>query len=465
MNVLGVAAILALSAVATANAQSRSAAPASNQRGQIEAYIEEPLPPAFKVVRTDVDGPVFADANGRPLYIWQGRGQNNLGYRGEQEGKPTCGDTVQRTTAGFHEPYPAGLILPDVENRPSCAAMWPPVLAEENAKPAGKWTIVERKDGKKQWAYEGYAVYRSVLDHDAGQPIGIGLLRAGGSAGALRKPIGPRADVPAQFTVVTVPLGRLLTTVEGFSVYTWDRDATNKSNYDQVCQQTFAPVLAHASAPKARGEWGVIERSPGVFQWTYARKPLYTLVGEEQQASYHGADIPGWRNVFTTPAPEFPKGFVLQDAPGGIVLADSQGRTIYQYNCTDDSLDQLTCDHSKDTQVYRLAMCGGGDVARCLQTFPYVLADEKAVSTSQIWSIKYVDPQTGRFAEQGQPGALRVWTYRERPVYTFFRDRAPGDTYGDSWGENNGWMNGYHAFFVREEFRKQYQDTRSRRGS
>ncbi len=448
-----------LVAGSSAYAQSRGGA-----RIPIEAFIDEPMPPAIQVLGTEVDGPVFADAAGNTLYIWQGRGQNNLGYRGEQEGKPTCGDTVQRTTAGFHEPWPAGLVLPELDKRPSCAAAWPPLLADDDAKPAGKWTIVERKDGKKQWAYDGYAVYRSALDRQPGLPTGIGILRAGGSAGAQRKPIGPRPDVPAQFTVVTMPLGRLLTTVDGFSVYSWDRDGNNKSNCDERCQETFAPMLAHASAPKVHGDWGVIERSPGVYQWTYRKKPLYTLVGEEQLSSLHGSDIAGWHNVFTQAAPAFPKGFQVQDAPGGIVLADSQARTIYTYSCTDDSLDQLSCDHPSDPQSYRLAMCGGGDAARCLKTFSYVLADEKAASNSLIWSIKYVDPQTGKFADKGAPGALRVWTYRDRPVYTFFRDRAPGDTYGDSWGENNGWMNGYHAFFVREEFRKQYADTRGRRG-
>ena len=53
-------------------------------------------------------------------------------------------------------------------------------------------------------------------------------------------PIGPRPDVPAQFTVVTMPLGRLLTTVDGFSVYTSDRDGANKSNCNEVCQEKFA---------------------------------------------------------------------------------------------------------------------------------------------------------------------------------------------------------------------------------
>src|SRR5262249_48959438 len=36
-----------------------------------------------------------------------------------------------------------------------CAKIWPPVLAEETAKPTGDLTLVKRQDGKMQWADEG----------------------------------------------------------------------------------------------------------------------------------------------------------------------------------------------------------------------------------------------------------------------------------------------------------------------
>lgn len=432
------------------------------KQAPVEAYIHEPLPPVVQVVGTEVDGPLFADATGHTLYIWPERGQNDQGVRGEQVGKPTCTDEVRKITAGFHEPWPPGLILPDLDTRPSCAAAWPPFYAEDGAQAVGKWSVIDRPDGRKQWAYGGRAVYTSALDHGPGDVVGSAVLHGAGDSGAWRQPIGPRPDVPAQFDVYTVPLGRLLTTIEGLSVYTWDGDRDNKSNCGEACQRAWAPLLAHASAPASRGDWGVIERSPGVRQWTYRKKPLYTLVGDEQKASFHGSDIPGWHNVYTQPAPAFPEGFTVQDTPGGQVLADAQGRTVYIYTCIDDSLDQMGCDHPAQTQAYRWAICGGFDKARCLQQFPYVIAEPRAKSTSHIWAVKYIDPQTGRFAEEGQDGALRVWTYRERPVYTFFRDSQPGDAWGDSWGENNGWINGFHAFFVREEFRKQYLDTGSR---
>ncbi len=105
-------------------------------------------------------------ANGKTLYSWPITNLRN-GDAGEQKGKPTCDDHKYTENAGLMSPYPGGLELPEVETRPSCTDVWPPVLAKPNAKPVGKWTILDRKDGSKQWAYDGYALYTSVLDREA----------------------------------------------------------------------------------------------------------------------------------------------------------------------------------------------------------------------------------------------------------------------------------------------------------
>jgi predicted lipoprotein with Yx(FWY)xxD motif len=146
----------------------------------------------------------------------------------------------------------------------------------------------------------------------------------------------------------------------------------------------------------------------------------------------------------------------VQDNPGGQVLADAHGHTVYLYNCVDDAADQQSCDHPSLTQAYRLAVCGGFDAKKCLDQFPYVIADRNAKSDSHIWAVKDIDPMTGRYVSAGTPGSLHIWTYRDRPVYTFAYDTAPGDTRANSWGEGNGWRNGFHAFWTREEFRKQF---------
>ncbi len=87
------------------------------------------------------------------------------------------------------------------------------------------------------------------------------------------------------------------------------------------------------------------------------------------------------------------EGFTVQDVEaGGEVLADSRGRTIYRYNCRDDSFAQLACDHPDSTQAYRLAICGGGDAKRCRETFQYVIAPAGAKATGRLWSIMAIDP-------------------------------------------------------------------------
>lgn len=53
-----------------------------------------------------------------------------------------------------------------------CAGLWPPVMAEADAKPEGDMTLVTRDDGTKQWAYKGKPVYLYKSDMKAGDMTG-----------------------------------------------------------------------------------------------------------------------------------------------------------------------------------------------------------------------------------------------------------------------------------------------------
>ena len=53
-----------------------------------------------------------------------------------------------------------------------CAGLWPPVVAEADAKPEGDLTIITRDDGSKQWAYKGKPVYLYKSDMKAGDATG-----------------------------------------------------------------------------------------------------------------------------------------------------------------------------------------------------------------------------------------------------------------------------------------------------
>jgi predicted lipoprotein with Yx(FWY)xxD motif len=54
-----------------------------------------------------------------------------------------------------------------------CTAVWPIVRADAVAKPTGDWTIVERDDGRRQWAYKGRPVYTFYYDRP-NDPKGAG---------------------------------------------------------------------------------------------------------------------------------------------------------------------------------------------------------------------------------------------------------------------------------------------------
>lgn len=53
----------------------------------------------------------------------------------------------------------------------TCSGARPPLTVEEGAKPIGRWNIIEREDGRKQWTYRGKPIY--LRFHDiVGAPIG-----------------------------------------------------------------------------------------------------------------------------------------------------------------------------------------------------------------------------------------------------------------------------------------------------
>jgi predicted lipoprotein with Yx(FWY)xxD motif len=56
-----------------------------------------------------------------------------------------------------------------------CATNWPPLLAADDAKPDGDWTLVVRDDGGKQWAFKGKPLYYWSKDQKAGDKTGEGF--------------------------------------------------------------------------------------------------------------------------------------------------------------------------------------------------------------------------------------------------------------------------------------------------
>ncbi|TPM34986.1 hypothetical protein [Mesorhizobium sp. B2-3-5] len=56
-----------------------------------------------------------------------------------------------------------------------CAANWRPLKAEAAAKDSDGWTVIDRTDGTKMWAYDGKPVYTFIKDKKAGDMNGDGV--------------------------------------------------------------------------------------------------------------------------------------------------------------------------------------------------------------------------------------------------------------------------------------------------
>jgi predicted lipoprotein with Yx(FWY)xxD motif len=72
----------------------------------------------------------------------------------------------------------------------ACATVWPPLIASSAATTSGKFNLVVRDDGSKQWAYEDKPLYRYSADQKPGDTTGDKFggvwhaVRAGTSADA-----------------------------------------------------------------------------------------------------------------------------------------------------------------------------------------------------------------------------------------------------------------------------------------
>ncbi len=58
-----------------------------------------------------------------------------------------------------------------------CAVKWPPLLAGAGDTASGEFSIIERADGKKQWAHKGKPVYSWPEDQEPGDKYGDNYLK------------------------------------------------------------------------------------------------------------------------------------------------------------------------------------------------------------------------------------------------------------------------------------------------
>ncbi len=81
--------------------------------------------------------------------------------------------------------------------------------------------------------------------------------------------------------------GKVLTSANGMTLYTFDKDSGGKSACNGACTGNWPPLMADASA-KPMGDYTIIARDDGTKQWAYKGHPLYNWKNDKAPGDITG---------------------------------------------------------------------------------------------------------------------------------------------------------------------------------
>ncbi len=234
-------------------------------------FVKRPFGVTIEEVRT-VNGYALADDLGLAIYAYTGKGEYT---------PKNCSATV-------------------------CADRWEPVAAPRLAQPTGEFTLIDRKDGVLQWAYQGKPLYTYDGDLVKGDAFGVGVDKDFAVAAVA-------ANYQPQGAGMYFDKGRgaILSTDKGMTLYRVDFSYHNPDGHGlpgsfngspavgramgtapcvDECLKTWRPFAAPAKALPS-GHWTILERSNGTRQWAYKGFAAYTYAGDKKAGERSGSDI------------------------------------------------------------------------------------------------------------------------------------------------------------------------------
>lgn len=321
-------------------------------------------------------------------------------------------------------------------NGDGCITAWPPLIADNAAKPVAPLSVVTLENGVTQWAYRGKPLYFFASDTQAGDANGDG---AGGvwhlasQAPAIQRDINDQSRLSANGRVSALlpnpdnnnALEAMPVDRDQFTVYTFDNDTAGVSNCSGDCAVSWPAFLAPDAEP-AVGNYSKIDRGDGIMQWAYNDLPLYFFSGDTQKGELNGDGIGGVWHIVTPPAePDVTPTSISAlsnslgqslklDGQATLLVTDNQGtsevvsedRTGFQlYTFDSDGAEQSNC--SSDG---------------CKQNWPAVLANDADTASAPFSIFERADGHN-------------QWAFNGQPLYLFTGDTASGTSNGEGVGE------------------------------
>jgi predicted lipoprotein with Yx(FWY)xxD motif len=408
------------------------------------------MPPGVHVRVTD-QGPVFTDDSGKTLYSErtgkQGRSDCKVAWEADENLHPLL---------MVYAKYPA----------PPCTQQWPPLLAQEGSAPTGDWSIIVRAEGTKQWAYKGFPVHTSYLDFEPGDVNGA-VVAGGANAGYGKNwsVVSPPMNSPPGVSYAMRNGVGLIAMSQGRALYTLPSDgrapkgqhtsaSPRATSGDCIgsCSGKWSPLYAGETSNPV-GAWSILGRPDGTRQWTHDGRALFVYDGDTAQADLNGFGVDHAVPVvlYPTPRPPVHSGIAVRRILVGPVYTDAKGMTLYAFNCTVRSPgtaelggDAFICRGWNDDVSQREQFCAAPD--KCGEMWQPLQAPANTPPQGGTWSVAII-PDPARYPLRWVPaagkvdsslGAIKVWTFRGRPLYTSVQDRVPGDFEGHAIHQNSG---------------------------
>jgi len=379
------------------------------------------------------DGPVMVAPSGMTLYVHSAENVKAEKFRWMCTNVPVTTTNDQQSGIGERPNIGFKLIK-------SCLQKFSPYVADASAKPVGDFTIVDRPEGTKQWAYKNLPLYYSTRDRKPGDRNGAA---AGGFGGGGRGRGGiafasTQIQLPTGFKFSRQEDGLVLATSENDrAVYTPRGGSRVRLAGGLLGGAEFKPLSAPAIAAVS-GEWGIINEAAGRKQYAFRGKPLYMAPAGVSDDDIRATGA--WELVVVQKGPSLPSAVGKALTLTGDVYTDKKGMSLYTYNC---NAGGVTCDESGDPAAFMVALCGDGK--ECARRWrPYMAAaNAKPEGEFSILDITYpmfTDMRGGLYPADAPK--VKVWAYRGKPLFTYYEDEKPGDMWGSSiggiWGSTWG---------------------------
>jgi predicted lipoprotein with Yx(FWY)xxD motif len=127
---------------------------------------------------------------------------------------------------------------------------------------------------------------------------------SGGGGSSSSSSSSPAAATAGSLKTATIGGATVLTSANGFTLYSFAPDTATTSNCNGTCAQNWPPVTGPTTASGVTGTFGTIKRSDGSVQATFDGHPLYTFVGDTApgQNKGNGLNVAGglWHEITTS---------------------------------------------------------------------------------------------------------------------------------------------------------------------